>query len=228
MPLAGTGDLRERLLVALRRLRPFDRVLVVDDDERYAAHAALEPVLFPRANVLLELAAFNDGPGSLLVEADLPRKLHQDIRRAGISALCVIGVEQRALQLERASLESRPVQHPVRIEGVPHVFPRREGKADLGTALADHGLHLRDLFGCAAILACYVRRDLGAFGPHVRVELERLDPYLRVHVAAQARESLVHRSEPDRAPGARDVGDEGNVERIAFHRQMVTVVAPTW
>ena len=111
------------------------------------------------------------------------------------------------------------MQHPVRVEGVPHVLALAEGEAHGGTSRADPRLGLAHLLGRAPVLAHEVGDRLDALGAHVRVELEGLEVEPRVQFVLQAREGLLEGREADRAPGAGDVGDEGDVEFRAFHER---------
>ena len=94
----------------------------------------------------------------------------------------------------------------MRIESVPDVRPRAEGetfrRAALGDARAIHG----KLLGAQTVLFAQVLRGVGAFGPHRRIQLERLEVHLDVaEIAADALERALERADADRTPRARDI-----------------------
>ena len=80
-----------------------------------------------------------------------------------------------------------PVQQAVGVEGVVGAAApvHAELEADLGAALRDGLLVLRDLLGAHAVLLRQVRHDLGAFRAHVGVELEGLEVEFGAHLALQ-------------------------------------------
>ena len=210
-------DLPQRLLKRFRRLGAFDQVLVVHDYGRHGGNAPLLPVAFPLAHDGCELVAAGDGPRPLRVQADCAGQLDENVRGTRVAAFAVIGAQQRPLEFQAATLEPRPVQHPVRVEGVPDVFARPEGEADGGPALAYPRLGLCNLLRGAAVLAHEVRDCLRAVGAHVRVQLEGLEVQCHRHLGSEARERLLEGCEADGTPGAGHVGYEGDVQRLSFH-----------
>src|SRR5690606_22463276 len=63
-----------------------------------------------------------------------------------------------------------------------------------------------------SILLRDVLRDVLPLGRHVRIELERLKADVGCHLIANVLESSLQGGEPDHAPGARDIGDEIDLE----------------
>src|SRR6185369_7274307 len=185
------------------------------------AHSQLQPIALLVPDLLRELVAFDDRFRPRGIETHAGRELDQDIGSRRIAPSRVVCPKQRALELDRPALEPCPMQQPVRVERVPDMRARTEFEADGGAAVPDHRLHLRDLFGRAAVLASQVLHDLRALGRHVGIQLEGLDAHSGLDIAVQARERLVKRSETDRAPGARDIGDERNIERLCGHASIV-------
>ena len=109
------------------------------------------------------------------------------------------------------------MQQAVRVEGVPDARPLAEREADLGAALAQDRAGLRELLGRRAVLARDVFGRVLAFGRHRRVELERLEVQLDRDLVAEPLERPVERPQADRAPGAGDVGNEIDLQRLRCH-----------
>ena len=82
----------------------------------------------------------------------------------------------------------------------------------------------RDFASCSGG-APYLRDEvLGrvlAFGRHRRIELERLEVQLDRTSSPSRSRRLVERPQADRAPGAGDVGNELDLERLRSHGDAV-------
>ena len=108
------------------------------------------------------------------------------------------------------ALEPRPVQQAMRVEGVVDAaaLVHVEGEAERRAARADAFAVLRGLLRRDAVFLRQVLDRVLAFGRHLRIELEGLEMQLDGDVVADPRHRLLQRMQPDRAPGARDIGHE--------------------
>ena len=92
-----------------------------------------------------------------------------------------------------------------------------ERESELGATCSDAFLVVRHLLGRCAVLLCDVLDDVLALRRHLRIELERLEMNFGASLGADALERLLERGEPDRTPGAGDIGNEVDLERSRCH-----------
>src|SRR4030095_6161908 len=100
------------------------------------------------------------------------------------------------------------------IEGVVDAVPAflAELKTQFGTALADRVARRRLLHRRAAIFLCQVFGDVRAARCQGGIELERLKVEFSAYLALQPLQRLLERRQAYRAPWARNVGHEVDLE----------------
>ena len=176
------------------------------------------------------LIAFDHGAGTFDVESDLGRRTQHHVARRRVFAARVISAQQRVLQRERPAFALRPVQQPMRIGTCSRRAFACRIRDRHRRALAYQCLPLGQFGGTRAVLARDVCGDLLALGRQVRIQLERLRFNVDLHRIAQARDSLLERLQPDRAPGAGHVGNKVDLHAqrllLGWQPTRISVVRP--
>src|SRR3954452_24687366 len=213
------GQSPQRLLEHFRRFPALDQVAVVHDHRRHRVDAQALEVLLRVAHLPGIAVAAQDRFGFRAVQAHRCRDVGQHLRVRGIARFAVIRLEQRHLEVALPpGIEfARPMQQPVRIEGVPDASAAFLSKleAHVRAALRNTFAILRLLLRRGPVLLRDVLGDVLAFRAHLRIELERLEAQVDHDLALQLLDGAFQRSEADRAPGAGDVRDEVDVEGFA-------------
>jgi len=181
------------LLECFYRLSARDQVASIENDRRNRLDAECLEIPFFGSDFIGIPAAVQNIARSVGIESDRLRRFDEHVAIARILAVGMIGLHERELQRQLLAFDAGPVQEPMRIECVVDAIARAERKADARAAFANHRLGFGDLFRRASVFLAEIIDDRLALGPHLRIELERMDDDLWVDRLSQPGKCLLQR-----------------------------------